>query len=296
MNVHNYLEERQELIDRALDRYLKECSRQPRNLSKAMRYSVFSGGKRLRPILTMAVGELFGAKRRILIPFACAVEMVHAYSLVHDDLPVLDNDDFRRGKPTAHKLFGEGIALLTGDALLSEAFHLMTLPQVVRTLEPKLILGLIGELSHAAGISGLAGGQAADLEAEGREMNVATIEYIHVRKTGALILAAARSGARIGGAKAKAVTKISRYAEFLGLAFQIKDDLLDAEDPPCGEREIAVSAKEQRKATYPSVVGSASAKARAEELLQRCLKEIELFGKRAEPLREIAHYIIERNV
>lgn len=296
MDIKNYLIERQKLIDRSLDRFLKGCSRQPRKLYKAMHYSVFSGGKRLRPILTMAVGELFGAKRRALIPFSCAVELVHTYSLVHDDLPVLDNDNFRRGKPTVHKLFGEGIALLTGDALLSEAFHLMTLPSVVRVLESSMILNLIRELSYAAGIDGLVGGQAVDLEAEGREISVATIELLHIRKTGALILAAARSGARIGGAKANEIESISRYAEFLGLAFQIKDDLMDIEGHSGKKGKTKVFAMDRKKAIYPSVVGLAAARARAEDLLLKSLKEIEHFGKRAERLRAIAHYFIERNV
>ncbi|MFQ5850736.1 MAG: polyprenyl synthetase family protein [Candidatus Binatia bacterium] len=296
MDIHDYLKERQGRIDRALDRYLSEWKQHPKNLYKAMAYSVFSGGKRLRPILTLAVGELFGAKQRDLLPFACALEFIHTYSLIHDDLPALDDDDLRREKLASHKLFGEGIALLAGDALLTEAFHLMTRPQVVRALGPKLILEVVHEVAHGAGVGGLVGGQAVDLEVEGQEVNIATVEYIHVRKTGALILTAARVGARIGGATPKELRGISRYAEFLGLAFQITDDILDAEGYSGEAYQAKTDNKERKKATYPSVVGFPAAKARSQELLQNCLKEIDLFGEAADPLRGIARYVVERAV
>lgn len=295
-DIHAYIKDRKSLIDRTLDRYLKECKQHPQTLYKAMHYGVFSGGKRLRPILTLAVGELFGGKHKLLLPFACALELIHTYSIIHDDLPALDNDDLRRGELANHKIFGEGIALLAGDALLTEAFHLMTRPQVVCALEPTLILELIHEVSHAAGVGGMVGGQAVDLEAEGQEVNIATVEYIHVRKTGALLLTAARVGARIGRATPKEMRRISRYAEFLGLAFQIADDILDAEGHITEEGRAEARDKERKKATYPSIVGLAAAKARVQELLQHCLKEIELFGKDADPLRGIAHYVVERSV
>jgi geranylgeranyl diphosphate synthase type II len=293
-DIHAYLKERKSLIDRGLERTLKESKQHPQTLYRAIRYGIFPGGKRLRPILTLAAGELFGGKHKLLLPFACALELIHAYSIIHDDLPALDDDDLRRGEPANHKLFGEGIALLAGDALLTEAFHLMTRPQVVHALEPKLILELIHEISHAAGVGGMVGGQAVDLEAEGREVDVATVEYIHVRKTGALILAAARAGARIGGAASEELRAISRYSEFLGLGFQIADDILDADGHPSGAGRGGARSKERRKATYPSVVGIAAAKARLRELLQDCLKEVEIFGKDADPLRGIARYVVER--
>ncbi len=290
-DIQAYLKEHKALIDRSLDRYLKKSKQQPRTIYKAIHYGLFSGGKRLRPILTLASGELFGGQQKVLMPFACALEMIHIYSIIHDDLPALDNDDLRRGEPASHKIFGEGIALLAGDALLTEAFHLMTRPQVARALEPSLILKLIHEISHGAGVGGLVGGQAVDLEAEGREADVATVEYIHVRKTGALILTSARVGAIIGGATPKEMRRISRYAEFLGLAFQIADDIMDiAEHAGGGE------VREKKKATYPAVVGLAAAKYRVQELLHQCLKEIDLFGKDADPLRGIARYVVERAV
>lgn len=294
IDIREYLKERKNLIDRALERYLKECKQQPQTLYRAMQYGLFPGGKRFRPILTLACGELFGGKHKPLLPFACALELIHTYSIIHDDLPALDDDDLRRGEPATHKVFGEGIALLAGDALLTEAFHLMTRPEVARLLGPALILQLIHEISHAAGVGGMVGGQVVDLEAEGKEVDIATVDYIHVRKTGALIHTAARVGARIGGASPKELRRISRYAEFLGLAFQVTDDLLDADGHPTTTGQTESKDREKGKATYPSVVGLAAAKGRVQELYQHCLKELEVFGKEADPLRGIAYYVTQR--
>ncbi len=294
MNVQDYLKKRRRLIDHALDRYLTESQQYPKKLYQAMHYSVFSGGKRFRPILTVAVGDLFGAKRKALLPFACAMELIHTYSLIHDDLPALDNDDIRRGKPSSHKRFGEGIALLAGDALLTEAFSLMTRPQTIGILEAKLVLELIHDVAYTAGIGGMVGGQSIDLEVEGRRVNRATVERIHLRKTGVLILTAARLGARMGGARPKELGRISRYAESLGLAFQITDDLLDAGGPAGMTLDTLARSKEGIKKTYPSVVGFYTAKSRVAQLLKKCLKEIEPFGRAALPLREIARYVLER--
>ena len=219
MNVHAYLKAQQGLIDRNLKKYLGDCRHHPETLFKAMQNSVFSGGKRIRSILTLAVGELFGAKKRFLLPFACAAKMIHTYSLIHDDLPALDNDDLRRGKPTNHKLFGEGIALLAGDALLTEAFDLIARLKAVRTLKSEVVLDLIHEVARAAGMDGMVGGQSMDLEAENQAVNLATVENIDLRKTGALILVSARLGAIIAGAAPKELGTISRYGESLGLAF-----------------------------------------------------------------------------
>lgn len=261
-----------------------------------MHYSLFSGGKRFRPILCLATGELFGATQKVLMPFACGLEMIHTYSIVHDDLPAMDDDDLRRGQPTTHKQFGEGVALLAGDALLTEAFRVMSDPQVAKIVGPKLMVKIVHEVSHAVGIAGLVGGQAFDIEAEDTEVDVATVEYIHIRKTGALILAAARVGALVGKAKGADLRKISRYAEFLGLAFQIADDILDASGQP-DHRDVGETGfKEPKKATYPSVVGLGAARARLRELVQRCIKELSLFDSRAEPLRQLTYYIAERAI
>ncbi len=316
MNVHAYLKAQQGLIDRNLKKYLGDCRHHPETLFKAMQYSVFSGGKRIRPILTLAVGELFGAKKRFLLPFACAVEMIHTYSLIHDDLPALDNDDLRRGKPTNHKLFGEGIALLAGDALLTEAFDLMARLKAVRTLKSEVVLDLIHEVARAAGMDGtlwadteMVGlplahdllfdvvrslSQSMVLEAENQAVNLATVENIDLRKTGALILVSARLGAIIAGAAPKELGTISRYGESLGLAFQITDDILDAKGEMSDASRCDTPTGERNSATYPSIAGLAAARTRTNELLERCLKELKDFGKEAEPLREIARYVVEQ--
>lgn len=296
-NIVEYLEQHKSLIDRTLERYLQRERRQhPESLYQAMHYGVFSGGKRLRPILTLATGELFGGQRRWLLPFACALELIHTYSLIHDDLPALDNDDLRRGGLASHKVFGEGIALLAGDALLTEAFHLMSRPELSRTLKPKLVLELIHEISQAAGAEGMVGGQTIDLEAEGREVEIDLVESIHGLKTGALIFTAARVGARIAGATATDLRRISRYGKFLGLAFQIADDILDTEGQNGRPIELRQGEKEKRKATYPSIVGLPKAKMRVRELVGLCWKEVEVFGKKAGPLEGIASYVMGRAV
>jgi geranylgeranyl diphosphate synthase type II len=293
-DLENYLSTRRSMIDRALERYLSDQQGQSHTIWKIMRYGLFPGGKRIRPILTLAAGEVFGGKHKDLLPFASAVEMIHAYSLIHDDLPAMDDDDLRRGHPTAHKVFGEGMALLAGDGLLTEAFHILSGPQVTRTLSGGLILELIHELAHAAGASGLVGGQAFDLQAENKEVDLATVEYIHVRKTGALILASVRIGARVAGAKPIDLRKISRYGEFVGLAFQIADDILDAETYNEQTDRAESGHKERKKATYPSIVGLAQAKERLRELHQQSLRELSSFGSAAEPLRAVARFVVSR--
>jgi geranylgeranyl diphosphate synthase type II len=294
VDLDSYLRARMGLVDRALDGYLKRAGQRAGTIGKAMRYGVFPGGKRIRPILLLAAGELFGARRKALLPFACAVEMIHCYSLIHDDLPALDNDDLRRGEPTNHKVFGEGMALLAGDGLLSEAFHVMSAPEIIEDLPAELVLKLIRELSHAVGVAGLVGGQAFDLEAERRQVDIGVVEYIHVRKTGALIRASVLIGAQVGGAKPAELGRLSRFGEALGLAFQIADDILDI----LGETvpgELAESGRsEWNKATYPSVVGIARARKRLSELLAQCLSELAPFGKAAEQLRAIARGVAAR--
>ncbi len=288
--LKDYLSERRAVIDRALECYIDAQQGHAQSLWKVMRYGLFPGGKRIRPILTLAAGEVFGGKREDLLPFACAIEMIHAYSLIHDDLPALDDDDVRRGEPTAHKVFGEGMALLAGDGLLTEAFHLMSTPQGGGSLRPELILDLIHEVGQAVGVAGLVGGQAIDLEAESKEVDLATVEFIHVRKTGALILASVRVGARVAGAKPADLRRISRYGEFLGLAFQIADDILDAQGKEAAE--VAESGRnERKKATYPSVVGVVQAKERLKELLQQAEMQLISLGTEAEPLRAISRYV-----
>jgi geranylgeranyl diphosphate synthase type II len=289
-DLDEYLKRQSAIVDRALEHYLGKYSGASQTIFRAMRYGIFPGGKRIRPILTLAAGELFDAKQDFILPFACAVEMIHAYSLIHDDLPALDDDDLRRGAPAVHKVFGEGMALLAGDGLLTEAFHLMTDADALGDVAPEIVVPVIHELSHAVGAMGLVGGQALDLEAEAKDVDFSTVELIHVRKTGALILASIRIGAQLGGAAPGDLAKISRYGEYLGLAFQIADDILDAQDGAAAES----GHKERKKATYPSVVGLTLARERLKELLQLSLVELEPFGARAQPLAAIATHIVKR--
>jgi geranylgeranyl diphosphate synthase type II len=292
----DYLQMQRTAIDRALEQSLKIYGGQAQAVLKAMRYGLFPGGKRIRPILLLAAGEMFGAKQKDLLPFACAVEMIHAYSIIHDDLPAMDDDDLRRGEPTAHKVFGEGMALLAGDGLLTEAFGLISGPEILRTLSAELVLRLIHELSHAAGVAGLVGGQAVDLESENKDVDLATVEYIHVRKTGALILAALRMGAQIAGAKAGDLRSISKFGEYLGLAFQIADDILDGLGETLAGESAESGHNERRKATYPSVVGIVQAVERLRELTKLCDRELAPFGGTGESLRAIAEHIIARAI
>lgn len=287
-DVERYLVDCKSFIDDALDHYLKKDRQVTSVLHEAVCYSVLDGGKRFRPVLTLAVGELFGARRRVLLPFACAIELIHCYSLIHDDLPALDNDDLRRGKLSCHKRFGEAIALLAGDALLTEAFFIMSDPRVARLLGVPLISKLIREVSDAAGIRGMIGGQSTELELVKRKVTAAVLEGLDRLKTGALITTAARVGAIIGGAARKDLDRISRYAQALGLAFQITDDILDVHE---------VSSDNPNHtgiANYLSVVGPARASERVKTLLAECLREVQPYGSGAEPLREIARYVALR--
>jgi geranylgeranyl diphosphate synthase, type II len=291
-----YLRKQSGIIDEALESYCEKYPADSQTLFRALRYGIFPGGKRIRPILTLAAGEMFGAAPKILLPFACAVEMIHAYSLIHDDLPALDNDDLRRGEPTAHKVFGDGMALLAGDGLLTEAFHLISAPELLEDLPAAKVLAVLHELSGAAGVLGLVGGQACDLEAESREVDLAAVELIHRRKTGALLLAAVRIGAEIAGAREDDMSRLSRYGESLGLAFQVADDILDAQGETAAGEGAESGRNELRKATYPAVIGVARSKARLETLLRRCREALAPFGARAAALAAIAAHVAERAI
>jgi geranylgeranyl diphosphate synthase type II len=287
IDIRRYFGDRKSLIDAALDKYLKSTAPQVTPLLyQAMCYSVLDGGKRFRPILTLAVGELFSAKRVPLLSFACAIELIHCYSLIHDDLPSLDNDDFRRGKPSCHKRFGEAIALLAGDALLTEAFFIASDPALARIFGSSLSAKLIREISASAGMRGMISGQSREFELDKCKVTPDILEDLDGLKTGALITTAARVGAMIGGTTRKDLDRITRYARSLGLVFQITDDILD-------EHEISQDAHKS-SLNYLSVVGKAKAKERVQTLYAQCLKEIEPYGRAAETLREIARYITER--
>jgi len=282
-------------VDEALDRYLPLADELPISLHKAMRYSVFAGGKRVRPILLLAACEAVGGDLNRAMPAACAMEMIHTYSLIHDDLPAMDDDDFRRGNPTNHKVFGEAIAILAGDALLTEAFVLMSNPEYSGAAEVSRLLPVINEIARCAGSHGMVGGQVVDMESEGKpDVDLATVQYIHTHKTGALIKASVKAGALLGGADETDLAAMTRFGEAVGLAFQIADDILDIEGTTEEIGKDAGSDEARGKATYPAIVGLAEAKQRAGELVGMALKALAGFDAKADPLREIAKYTVYR--
>jgi geranylgeranyl diphosphate synthase type II len=296
MDINRYLQEKREIVDLALERYFPTEEEIPSNLYKAVRYSLFAGGKRIRPILSIASFEAVGGKGDRILPFACALEMIHTYSLIHDDLPAIDNDDYRRGKPTCHKVFGEEIAILAGDGLLTEAFRLMTNRSAkdLSSSDKGLVLDLINEVARAAGVFGMVGGQVADIESEGKAVDLPTVQYIHTHKTGAMILASVRLGAKLGGAEEEILKALTRYGESLGLAFQIVDDILNVTGKASLMGKKTGSDLSKGKATYPSVLGVEESKRRAKELVKLAVDALRQFGPEAEPLREIAGFVIAR--
>jgi geranylgeranyl diphosphate synthase type II len=296
VNLSRYLEERRRLVDRALKQFLVQNGKPPRMLDKAMRYSLFSGGKRIRPILALASGEAVGAALQRLLPFACALEMIHAYSLIHDDLPAMDDDELRRGKPTNHVVFGEGMAILAGDGLLTEAFRVMAEGALRNGLNRAAALRAVGEVAAGAGAAGMVGGQVADLEAENKKPTRVLVEYIHTRKTAALIRAAVRAGALVGGARPSQFARLDRYGAAIGLAFQVADDILDVEGGTDKTGKRAGRDAELKKVTYPAAVGMENAKRRAHGLLAEALDALTPLGPPAEPLRQIAAFIVNRAV
>jgi geranylgeranyl diphosphate synthase type II len=296
MDINRYLQEKKERVDSALEKYLPKREELTLNLHKAMEHSLFAGGKRIRPILSIASFEAAGGKGERILPFACALEMIHTYSLIHDDLPAIDNDDYRRGKPTSHKVFGEAIAILAGDGLLTEAFRLMANRpgKDPSSSDDALVLDLINEVAHAAGVLGMVGGQVVDVESEGRVVDLPTLQYIHTHKTGAMILVSVRVGAKLGGAKEPLLKALTRYGESLGLAFQIADDVLNVEGQAALMGKRAGSDRVKAKATYPSVLGVEESKKRSRELVEMAEDALKLLGPEADPLREIARFVIAR--
>jgi geranylgeranyl diphosphate synthase, type II len=289
--IRQYLEERRAQVDVELERVLPPAGQYPASIHQAMRYSVFAGGKRLRPILCLEAGRLFDGDEKPLLEVGCALELIHTYSLIHDDLPALDNDDLRRGKPTLHRKFGEATAILAGDALLTLAFEVLSTPG----LEPDRRLRLIYELSHAIGTrAGMVAGQVLDLETTSFETDAITLEYIHSAKTGAFIRAAVRSGALCAQASEADLERVGVYGEKIGLAFQIADDLLDV----LGSEEALGKAVRkdgrQKKATYPALYGVERSQRIAEELVLEACAALEPFGDEAQRLREVAYYLVAR--
>ncbi|SHI46060.1 farnesyl-diphosphate synthase [Malonomonas rubra DSM 5091] len=293
--LETYLQDRIQLTESALDRYLPGADTLPAKLHEAMRYSVFAGGKRIRPVLMIAACETLGGNTQHVLPAACAIEMIHSYSLIHDDLPAMDDDDYRRGEPTNHKVFGEANAILAGDALLTEAFILLSNKSVWPEVDAEKRNTVISLLARSAGSRGMVGGQVVDMESEGKEIDLPTLEYIHTHKTGALILAAIKSGAIIGDADEDQWRALCRYGEAAGLAFQVADDILDIVADQSELGKDVGSDQERGKATYPALLGLEGARVRARELRDVALTALDIFGDKARPLREIAHYIVDRS-
>ncbi len=290
--VPQYLDEQRALIDQELDRLLPSEDTFPQSIHQAMRYSVFAGGKRLRPILCAEAGRLLGANAPSLLRIASALELVHTYSLIHDDLPALDNDDLRRGKPTCHRAFGESTAILTGDALLTLAYEALAEPGLTST---ECQLRIIYELARATGTrEGMVAGQVLDLEATNQAVDAGTLELIHSAKTGAFLCAAARCGAIFAGGTETDLERITIYGRKIGLAFQIVDDLLDVLGSSATLGKTAGKDDEQRKATYPALYGIEESRRKASVLIEEACQSLEPYGNAASRLQELAYFLIER--
>jgi geranylgeranyl diphosphate synthase type II len=317
MNIKTYLKEKQKLVNSYLESYFETPS-SPSVLHEAMRYSIFAGGKRIRPILALASYEACGGDPKDILPQATALELIHTYSLIHDDLPSMDNDELRRGKPTNHKVFGEAMAILAGDALLTEAFLMMTNTRIqdagfkmqdnhascimhhVSSLKRSSsitnhsILRVIREVALAAGVYGMVGGQAQDILAENMEPDRDTIEFIHLHKTAALIAASVRMGAIFANVSKTRLKALSKYGKNIGLAFQIIDDILDVEGTTEDIGKTAGSDINKKKMTYPLLFGIKGARQKAKDLITMAIDSLKIFSSEAEPLRNIAIYLIER--
>jgi geranylgeranyl diphosphate synthase type II len=288
-----YMAEGARAVDQALGRFLPAESAPPETLHRAMRYSVFAGGKRLRPVLVIAGAEAVGGRPDDVMPTACAVEMIHTYSLIHDDLPAMDNDDFRRGVPTNHKVFGEALAILAGDALLTLAFRLLADNVPSASNGPRLRDVLV-EIADAAGSPGMVGGQVADIECEGKPADAEIVDYIHTHKTAALIRASIRAGAILSGATPAQLDALGVVGGALGLAFQIMDDILDVTATTEELGKTAGKDQAQQKATYPAVHGIEASRRRAQALVAEAHAALDPFGPRAARLRELGTFMIER--
>lgn len=291
-NLDRYLYERVRLVDDALARYLPDENERPQTLHRAMRYSTLSGGKRLRPVLVIAGAEAVGGTAEMVLPTACAVELIHTFSLIHDDLPAIDNDTLRRGRPTCHVQFGEAVAILAGDALFAGAFELVA--RNVQTASAEHVVKVLNLIAEASGTRGMVGGQMVDIESEGKSVDADTLEYIHRHKTAALIRASVVSGAVLVGAQEWQITALGCYGEKVGLAFQIVDDLLNVTGDPRKTGKAVGTDAARGKATYPALFGVETSRRQARTLVQEAIQHLSLLGERATPLRALASFIVER--
>lgn len=291
MKLPDFFESDRAEIEAALARLLPAATTTPASIHRAMRYSVFAGGKRVRPILCLEAARIFDPEAAAAVPVGCAIEFLHTYSLIHDDLPALDNDDLRRGQPTCHKQFGEATAILAGDALLTLAFQTLAEAPVGAARR----VAIIAEVAKAAGtVNGMVGGQVADLEAERKPVEPQTLEYIHRSKTAALIRASVVAGALSAGAGSDDVERLRRFGEDIGWAFQVVDDVLDVEESSAALGKTAGKDITQQKATYPALYGVERSQAFARELANRAMSELGRYGDRGARLRELAQFFVLR--
>jgi geranylgeranyl diphosphate synthase, type II len=292
MDIKSFLEESKKLVDSFMEQLLPGKDEAPSTIHKAMRHSVFAGGKRVRPILVLASGQSLDGDREVLLHLGAAIEMMHTYSLIHDDLPALDNDDLRRGQPTCHKVFGEAMAILAGDALMTRCYQVLAnLPKIQDSVK----IRIISEIAVATGtVNGMIGGQVVDLESEGKSIDAATLEYIHHSKTGALLAACVRCGALAAGANPKQLGMLSKFGNKIGLVFQIVDDILDVTSSSEMLGKTAGKDEKAKKATYPALYGIEASRKKAKELADSALRCIESFGEQANVLRSLAQFIVSR--
>jgi geranylgeranyl diphosphate synthase type II len=291
-DVHAYLAERRRLVDAALEGALPGDDVPPPTVHRAMRYSVMAGGKRLRPILVIAGAEAVGGTAETVMPTACALEMIHTYSLIHDDLPAMDDDDYRRGRLTNHKVFGDAIAILAGDALLTLAFRMIADNR--HCAQPGAVCEVVAEIADAAGTLGMVGGQVVDIESEGQQVSAATLDYIHTHKTAALIRASLRAGAMLSGASPAQLAAITAAGDALGLAFQIVDDILDVEGTLAELGKTAGSDERKKKVTYPAFHGIEASRRRARALIEQAHAALDPLGPAADPINALGRFVLER--
>ncbi len=284
MNFKKYLDDKKNIIDKALDEYLPSEEKSPSIIHKAMRYSVFGGGKRIRPILTLSTAELFGKDSKSVLQAACGIELIHTFSLIHDDLPCIDDDDFRRGKPSNHKVFGEAIAVLAGDALLISGFNLIIKNSEVKEIKNQSILKLIKEISFYIGTENMLGGQVEDISLKDEDITQEDLINLYMKKTAALICISIRAGAILCGANQRQLKALSRYGENMGLAFQIIDDMLDIMQD---QRDIG-------KPTYANKFGLKKSKIECARLINEAKESLEIFGYKAATLKSLADYLLAR--
>jgi geranylgeranyl diphosphate synthase type II len=293
--VSRLLGDYRERINRALRKNLMDPNRFTHRVFQAMEYSLFAGGKRLRPILCLLACRLVQGRAIQALPVACALEYIHTYSLIHDDLPALDNDDFRRGRPSCHKKFGEATAILAGDALLTEAFSLLSSASHMKAVSPEIRLQLIREIAQASGLAGMIGGQEADLAGEKKKVSLAYLRDLHQKKTGTMIAASLVGGGLIGGGDPETLRTLRHFGLSIGLAFQIRDDLLNVEGHFRITGKASGTDAQRNKATYPAKVGVGASRETARGLVEQAVESLRPFGRKAQALTEMGYYIISRN-